>query len=200
MKFILKLLIVLASLLGLVLVIALFVDGSFQVERKITVAAPDDLTFEYLTHLENQEDFGVWFQYDPDMKISYEGTPGEVGYMIKWESSDERVGKGEQEIVAIEDGKRLDCKLRFIEPEPMESDLYFIVEPVEGSYVQSTVTWGMKGEIPYPWNLSTLFMDMDKEVGHDFDEGLKSLKVLIEEKFRTLPASADLQEYYEELP
>lgn len=195
MKFILKLLIVLASLVGLVLVIALFVDGSFKVERKITVAAPDDLVFEYLTHLENQEDFGVWFSYDPDMEITYKGTPGEVGYTIAWESTDERVGKGEQEIVAIEEGKRIDCKLRFIEPEQMESDLYFLVQPVEGGNIQSNITWGIKGEVPYPWNITMLFMDMDKEMGNDFDEGLKSLKVLIEKKFETLPANAHPDAY-----
>ena len=63
------------------------------------------MTFNYFKNLEHQEDFNVWLNYDPNARIWYEGTPGEIGYKMCWESTDKRLGKGKQEIVSIEENE-----------------------------------------------------------------------------------------------
>ena len=71
--------------------------------RSVTVTAPKMVVFEYLKHLKNKEEYGVWNNIDPDMKKSYNGADGEVGFTYTWDSQNEDVGAGEQEIVAIND-------------------------------------------------------------------------------------------------
>ncbi len=179
MKFLLKLFVFIVSLVVLVLVVALFVDSDFKVERETKASVDVHTSFTFIRHLENQESYGIWFQIDPDITIWYEGTPGEIGSKICWSSKNKEVGRGEQEIVAIQEGKRIDFKLRFFAPEKMESDLYITTTAVSPN--STKIIWGMTGEVPYPWNLSLLFTDMDKEVGKDFEQGLKNLRILLEQ-------------------
>jgi hypothetical protein len=41
-------------------------------------------------------------------------------------------------------------------------------------------TWGMKGHMPYPFNTMRLFMNLDKMMGKDWDNGLDKLRKLSE--------------------
>ncbi|MCR9172678.1 MAG: SRPBCC family protein [bacterium] len=177
MKFLLKLLVAIISLAGILLIIALFVDGSFEVKRSETIPASTDVTFNYFKNLEHQEDFAVWLQHDADTKIWYEGTPGEVGYKMHWKSSDKRVGTGAQEIVAIESNERIDYKINVKEPEEIEADLSLHI--TQNGTDRSTVTWHVKGEVPYPWNLSLLFKDVEGQIGNELEKGLKNARPMI---------------------
>jgi hypothetical protein len=40
--------------------------------------------------------------------------------------------------------------------------------------------WGFNGRMSYPMNLMLLFMDFEKMIGDDLDEGLDNLKALLE--------------------
>jgi hypothetical protein len=42
------------------------------------------------------------------------------------------------------------------------------------------VTWGFSGKNKFPVSIMMLFMNMDKTVGKDFEEGLSSLKAQLE--------------------
>ena len=46
--------------------------------------------------------------------------------------------------------------------------------------MQTKVTWGFSGENKFPVNIFMLFYNMDKAAGKDFEEGLNSLKALLE--------------------
>ncbi len=178
MKFLLKLLVAITSLIGIVLIIALFVDRSFEVKRTKIIPASQQVTFNYFKNLEHQEDFNVWLNYDPNTEIWYEGTPGEVGYKICWKSTDERVGVGQQEIVAFEEYKSIEYKIEMEEPEEIEGTITISIE--EAGVHKSKVTWNMKGEIPYPWNLTLLFNDVEGRVGTEIENVLKKAQPLIE--------------------
>jgi hypothetical protein len=43
------------------------------------------------------------------------------------------------------------------------------------------VTWGFSGKNKFPFSIMMLFMNMDKAVGKDFEEGLDNLKSILEE-------------------
>ena len=115
---------------------------------------------------------------DPNMKKSYSGTDGTVGFISSWESTDENVGVGEQEILKITEGERMDVKLRFKVPFEAEDDAYMITENVDGS--STKVKWGFYGAFPYPMNIFNLIMDMDKQIGGDLEMGLRNLKTVME--------------------
>jgi len=117
---------------------------------------------------------------DPDMKKTYRGTDGTVGFVSAWESDNKDVGKGEQEIMKITEGERMDLELRFFEPFESTEPAYMITESVSEN--QTKVKWGFNGHMDYPMNITMLFMDFEKMIGDDLETGLKNLKSVLEAK------------------
>ncbi len=177
-----KILLGLVGLIGVVVLVLIglvvMIDPDFKVEREVVVNKPRAEVFSYVKELKNQEKWGPWVKRDPNIKLSSTGTDGEVGYVAKWESKMEEVGTGEQEILKIVDGERMDTKLRFKAPFESEADSFLILE--DDGADKTKVKWGFSGSMPRPMNLLLLFMDMDKEVGKDFQEGLTNLKGILE--------------------
>jgi hypothetical protein len=178
MKILKGILITLGILIAIPLIVALFVKKDYAIERTITINKPKLLVFDYIKFLKNQDNYSKWAMTDPNMKKAYTGTDGTVGFISAWESTDKNVGKGEQEIVKIVEGERMDVKLRFKVPFEAQDDAYFITEALSEN--QTKVRWGFKGAFPYPFNFMSLFFDMDKEVGKDLEVGLNNLKKVLE--------------------
>ncbi|MFC0181067.1 SRPBCC family protein [Pseudarcicella hirudinis] len=111
------------------------------------------------------------------MKKTYSGTDGTVGFISAWEGNDD-VGKGEQEIKKITEGERIDFELRFIKPFEATSPVFMTTQSISDN--QTKVTWSMSGNMPYPMNLMLLFMNMEKQIGGDFETGLNNLKGILE--------------------
>ena len=178
MRILKKLIFFFIGIIVLLLIAGLFVKKEYAVERAIVINKPKDEVFNYVKFVKNQDNYSVWNKKDPAMKKDYKGNDGQVGFVVAWDSSDKEVGKGEQEIVNIVDGDRIDMKLRFKEPFEAEDNAYMITETVSPN--ETKVKWGFKGTMNYPMNLMLLFMDMDKELGGALDAGLKDLKTILE--------------------
>lgn len=170
---------------GLVLLVVIavaalifLVPADYKVEREVTINKPRAEVFAYAKMLKNQNDWGPWVKRDPNIKLNYKGNDGEPGFVSSWESEKQDVGTGEQEIKKIDDGKRIETELRFKKPFESKSDAYMTME--DAGPDQTKVKWGFTGTMPRPLNLMLLFMDMDKEVGKDFDAGLGNLKTIVE--------------------
>ena len=178
MKILKRVLISIVAIVLLLLAIALVTKKDYAVEREITINAPKEDIFDYIKYLKNQNNYSKWAMMDPDMKKTYTGTDGEVGFISAWDSDNEEVGRGEQEIVKITDGERIDYELRFYEPFESTEIAYMITESETVDVTK--VKWGFNGHMPYPGNLMLLFMDFDEMIGGDLDTGLKNLKGLLE--------------------
>lgn len=172
-------LLVVAIIVAIPLIAALFVNGEYAVERQIIIDKPNQEVFEYVKFLRNQDNFSKWGTLDPDMKKEYRGVDGTVGFVSAWEGNED-VGKGEQEIVNIIKGERIDFELRFIEPFESTSPAYMTTESVTDN--QTRVRWGFSGKMPWPMNLMLLFMDMEDMIGDDLSDGLSSLKAVLEQE------------------
>jgi hypothetical protein len=175
-------------LIAVGLLIVLFVAGvvalvilsptDFRVEREVTINKPKAEVFSYLKLLKNQNEWGPWYKKDPGMTLGSRGTDGTVGYVATWDSKNDEIGAGEQEIKKITEGERIDTELRFTRPFESKSDAYMITEGVGDN--QTKVKWGFSGAMPRPLNVMLVVMDMDKAVGKDFDDGLSTLKTILE--------------------
>ncbi|MEZ5308346.1 MAG: SRPBCC family protein [Pyrinomonadaceae bacterium] len=177
-KILIALAVFLVVVVGAIAALIMFVPTNYAVERETVVNKPIGDVFAYVKILKNQNEWGPWVKRDPKIKLTSEGTDGTVGYISRWDSEDVNVGAGEQEITKIEEGKRIDYKLRFKKPFESESDSYVTTEAVGAD--KTKVKWGFTGEMPRPMNLMLLFVDMDAEVGKDFDAGLSNLKSIVE--------------------
>ena len=101
MKMLMKILIASAILIAIPLIVALFVKKDYAVEREITINKPKQEVFDYVKLLKNQDNYSIWATMDPNMKKTYRGTDGTVGFVSAWESKVDSVGVGEQEIKKI---------------------------------------------------------------------------------------------------
>jgi hypothetical protein len=78
-------------------------------------------------------------------------------------------------------------RLEFIEPFASVAEVGFEIKP-QGQ--GAGVTWSMDGKNNFVSKAIGLFMDMDKMIGKDFDDGLTSLKRVVEAKHAAAPAAA----------
>jgi len=166
-------------IVGFVLFIfaASFMVGTdFSTERSVEIEKPKEEVFDYIRHLRNQDEYSAWAAMDPNMTQEFRGTDGTVGFVSAWEG--EETGKGEQEIVGIIEGERIDFKLRFFEPFESEADVYMITDSLSEN--RTRVTWGLESSMNRPMNLMLLFVNMEEAIGNDYDEGLAKLKEILE--------------------
>lgn len=161
----------------IILILSLVAPRAYQVERSISINKPVNEVFDYLKYLKNQDEWSPWFEKDPHMKKTYTGDDGTVGFISAWDSEHKHVGAGEQEILGVEENTELRTQLRFLRPFKSTSDAYLRVIEDAG---KTKVSWGFHGKHKVPFNIMMMFMNMDKAVGADFEQGLAKLKKVLE--------------------
>lgn len=164
------------GIVGVLIILSLIAPKTYKVSRSIAIEKPKGDIFAYLLSLKNMDEWSPWAKKDPNMEKTFTGTDGEVGCVSSWIGNKE-VGEGEQEITKIIDGERIESELRFLKPWKSTSDAFLICEEIEKG---TKVTWGFSGKNKFPMNIMFLFMSMDKMIGKDFEEGLSSLKAVLE--------------------
>ncbi len=169
-----KIYVTVVAVILVVVAAMLIAPTDYAVKRQVDINKPDTVVFSFLKLLKNQDEFSVWARMDPAMKKSYAGEDGTVGFISAWESDDENVGSGEQEIMAIEEGKRIDYELRFIKPYEATGKAYMEIEPLSAD--STRVTWGFEGQMPRPMNIMLLFLDMERQMAPALEDGLNNLK------------------------
>lgn len=166
------------GIIALFFIVAAFAPKDYSVVRSVEIDQPKNVVFSYIKYLKNQDNYSKWANMDPEMKKAFKGTDGTVGFISRWESNNKEVGVGEQEIVKIEDGKRIDYELRFEKPWESVSPAYMTVETTSNG--NTKVDWCFEGHMAYPSNILLLFMDMEEMLGNDLQEGLNNLKDILE--------------------
>jgi len=167
---------ILLALIVLVVVLHLIAPKNYDVNRSVSINKPLPEVFSYLKSLKNQDNWSPWAEKDPNMKKTFSGTDGEVGFLSAWVGNKE-VGEGEQEITGIVENEVINSQLRFLKPFKSTSDAYLKVEK-EGKGTK--VIWGFSGVNKFPMTIMMVFMNMDKMIGKDFEYGLNKLKGILE--------------------
>jgi uncharacterized protein YndB with AHSA1/START domain len=178
MKTLIIILAVLAALVVLLLVTGLFLKKEYTITRDIIINKSKTTVFDFIKLLRNQNDYSYWATMDKDMRKEFRGTDGTPGFVSAWDSDNKNVGKGEQEILKVVDGERIDYEIRFVKP--FESVSYASMSAIAVSDTQTKVQWVFNGKMKYPMNLMLLFMNMEKMIGRDLEKGLNNLKTLLE--------------------
>ena len=175
MNMILTILLIVASIIASLLIIALFIKKEHYVKRDIIINAPSQKVFDYLKLLKNQDEWNKNAKGDPDKKEEFKGTDGTVGFIIAF-SGNKNVGEGQKEIMNIIEGKRIETEIRFVKP--MTTSATIIMETESLSDGQTKVTWSNAGTLKYPINI--MIPMMQKHVVKDMDSSLSTLKNILE--------------------
>ena len=172
MKILKYILIVIAIIVAIPLIAAVFVKKEYAVQRDITINKPKEEVFNYVKHLKNQEHYNKWTMMDPNARKETRGTDGTVGFFCSWDSDNNDVGKGEQVITNIKEGERIDIGLHFIKPFEGDAVAHMITQSAGTG--QTKLTWQMEGKSKYPFNVMNLFID--NMLGKDMETSLATLK------------------------
>jgi len=170
----------LAVVVALALITGLFLPKDYAVSRTVTIERSNTDVFEYARMTRNQEDYSVWWKMDPNQVNTYTGEDGTVGFVAAWTSELDSVGSGEEEIIALEEGKRIGFALRF--KEPFESNASSEMLFASTDSLTTQLTWNFNGNMAYPFNVMQLFMSMEDMLGSDIQEGLNNMKAILEKE------------------
>lgn len=175
MNIIITILLLVAGLIALLLIIALFMKKKHYVNCEIVINAPRQKVFDFIKLLKNQDLFNKHAMAAPDRKREFKGTDGTVGYIYSW-SGDKNAGVGEKEILNIIEGEKIETEIRFIKP--MIAIAQVIMETTSLSDNQTKVSWSNAGTLKYPINI--FIPMMEKSVAKDMDSSLLTLKGILE--------------------
>jgi len=168
--------IALAILIAVVVVLAAMRPDTFRVQRSIDINAPADKIFPLINDYRN---WGSWSPYehvDPDMQRTFSGPPSGKGSIYEWRGN-KNIGHGRMEILDTAPPSKVVIKLDFFSPFEAHNKAEFTMQP-RGS--ATNVTWAMHGPVPFMAKIIHMFMNMDRMVGGQFQQGLVSMKAVAE--------------------
>jgi hypothetical protein len=166
-----KILLALLVLVGILLAAIVTRPNTFHVERTAVVHAPADAVFARLEDFHQWPAWSPWEKLDPAMQRTYSGPDRGVGAVYAWKGND-KVGEGRMTILEASPPSKLGLRLEFLKPFTSTCKTTFDLAPADGG---TQVRWAMDGPQNFMSKAMGLVMDMDKQVGGDFEKGLASL-------------------------
>lgn len=149
--------------------------ADFRITRKTLIDAPPAKVFEQVNDFHAWEDWSPWAKIDPDCKVRYEGAASGVGAVFGW-SGNKKVGEGQMTIIESKPSELIRIRLEFFKPFKATNSAEFTFAP-NGSGTE--VAWSMAGCNSFMAKGFSLFCNMDKMVGKDFEKGLAQLKTRV---------------------
>ena len=166
--------VVIAVAVVAVLVYAATKPDKFGVQRAASIGAPPEKIFPLIDDLHAHTSWSP-FEKDPNMKRTHSGAARGKGAVYEWEGN-RQVGAGRLAIIHSTPSK-VTMALDMLKPFEAHNVVEFTLEPKGGS---TNVTWAMRGRQRYMAKLMSTFINCDKMVGSQFEEGLGKLKALAE--------------------
>jgi len=169
-------------LVGFVVLIALFCayasmqPAEFTLSRSTVINAAPEQVFAQVNNFHNWEAWSPWAKMDPSMQTKYEGPESGEGAAYSWEGNGS-VGAGKMTIDKSTPSSLIHIKLEFLKPMAAINPTEFTFTP-EGQGTK--VTWTMSGTNNFIAKAMHVFFDMEKMVGPSFEQGLSSLKGIVE--------------------
>jgi hypothetical protein len=159
-----------------VLIYAATQPDTFRVQRATTIKAPPESVFPLVNDFRRWDAWSPWEKKDPAMKRTFGTATSGKGAVYGWQGNKD-VGQGRMEIAESVALSNVTIKLDFVEPWEAHNIVEFTLHP-QGE--TTNITWAMHGPMPYVSKLMSIFMDMDRMIGKDFEAGLANLKAVAE--------------------
>lgn len=170
-------------IIGAVLVIAVIAvvayaatqPDNFRVQRSTTINAPAEKIHAILTDLRRGIEWSPYEKKDPNMKRSFSGPVTGVGSALAWDGNKD-IGAGTLKIADATPSKIV-VNLDMTKPMEAHNIVEYTLAPAGNA---TNVTWSMHGPMNMISKVMCVFVNMDRMVGNDFEQGLRNLKALAE--------------------
>ncbi|NOK08865.1 SRPBCC family protein [Corallococcus exercitus] len=179
-------------LLGAAVVLVAFLGfvatrpSTFEIKRSTTVRAPASVVYGLVADFNKVATWSPFMKPDPVRKDTYAGVPATVGHSVTWTSTDNS-SEGKMTISSLKPPEQLQLQLDFVKPFEATNETVFRFEPAGND---TRVTWVMSGQNGFLSKAFSVFMDVDKMVGSDFEAGLDTLKDLAEAEAKASASAA----------
>ena len=150
--------------------------SEFRVVRTARIAAAPATVFSHINDFHKWEAWSPWAKLDPAAKNSFDGKASGTGAIFAW-SGNRKVGEGRMMITESRPSELIRIKLDFFKPFKASNTAQFTFRP-DGD--RTLVEWSMAGRNNFMGKAIGLFMDCDKMVGGQFEQGLANLKSVTE--------------------
>jgi len=166
---------------GIALLFLLFIlyvimrPDEFRVSRTGTIAAPPAVVFEYLHNLHKFQEWSPWAKLDPNCKVTYAGPETGKDASFHWKGN-RHVGEGRMTITDSRPGECVQCRLEFIKPISCTNSVEWTLQPGGNA---TSLTWNMQGRNYFLSKLFGVFVDCEKMVGDQFEQGFKNLNAIV---------------------
>ena len=174
---ILRVVMIVAALIGLVLTIAATKSKTFRIERSISMDAPPERVFMLIDNLGSWPRWAPQDREDPSMKRTYSGPINGIGAVSEWTGSGNS-GRGRMLITDSLPSTRISLQVDWVKPFVARNVNDFVLESTGTS---TKVTWTMQGPNLYVMRIMSIFVNMDRTMGKHFEAGLANLKAVAEQ-------------------
>lgn len=156
-----------------------YAKKSYDVSRTMVINASKKELFNYVSQLRNQSHWMPWFRRDREAVLKFKGIDGKEGAAFYWRGNN-KVGEGTQKIVKLKPKAIVETRLLFVRPIKLNSLTYIGIKEMEPE--KSKIVWGLRGFLPFPLSIISIFYSVDKLLGNDLEKGLINLKAILENR------------------
>jgi len=165
-----------------IIVIMLIANGfaqakTFNISRSILINRHAESVYPFIEDLRQWDNWSPWAEKDPAMEKQFSEPAKGVGASYSW-NGNKQVGNGKMTITDSRLNESVFIRLDIETPFEAHNNVNFTLQPQESS---TLATWSMSGSQNFFMRAMSLFFNMDKMVGQDFETGLRSLKALVED-------------------
>ncbi len=167
-------LLIVAAIVAAILIYAAMKPNTFSISRSASIDAPPSRIFPFVNDL---ADHPKWSPFARDPKLNNRvGNPSSgTGARVDFDGS----CAGTLSITDSRPASKVVMRLQMTKPMWCDNRIEFGFVPQGNS---TEVTWTMSGPQPYLGKLMSVFVNCEKMVGKQFEQGLADLKKLSEQK------------------
>ncbi|MBP9744247.1 MAG: SRPBCC family protein [Saprospiraceae bacterium] len=167
--------ILLLTLIAVFLILGLIAPKKMHLDRSISISADPLQIQDIVSKFSETKNWSPWADLDPNMTVTLEGEDGAINSKYIW-SGNNSVGKGSMTLTK-NDPAYVEQQLLFECPMGGPAISGIKIASENGG---TKATWSFDSETPYPWNAMSLFFNVEKFLGPDYEKGLAKLKTYAE--------------------
>lgn len=175
MKFVKFAIVGILLLLGGVFAAGFLLPQTVKVERSIVISRNADTVFQYVNSMQAFQQWSPWAQIDPSAAVTFFGPDSGVGSGMAWSSTDKRVGKGRQTIIESKPSQMVKTLLEFDDDSSGFASWYLTAHN-DGV----NLAWSFDMDFGRNPIMRYMGLMLDDMLGKFYEQGLGSLKVLVE--------------------
>ncbi len=167
--------IALVVIVGVILLIASRRPDDFAYARTVHIAATPQHLFGMINDLRQMNTWNPYALREKGGKAEYSGPAAGPGACFDFAGP--KSGSGHVEILESAPPSSVVMRLAMVKPFKADHRVDFTIAPAASG---ADVTWAMSGKQPLLGKVMMLFIDCDRMVGRDFEEGLANMKKIAE--------------------